>query len=335
MNTLDGATAGTVVASKAVVVDSSKDISGFNNLTAAGTITATSGFTGALTGNASTATKISSITNSNIVQLTASQTLTNKTLTNPVISQITNNSNTITLPTTQDTLVGRATTDTLTNKILTNPTINAASLNGILSGTPTFSGVITHTSTPVFNSNISVKNGGSAAAVEVYGADGTYKASLTSPSLGADATLTLPNATSTIATTSLAETLTNKTLTSPTINTGTISGGTINDASIGATTASTGAFTSLTASGATTLNGNVALGNATTDTIGFYGVSAVAQQGNSAQAAVSSQSLSDTAQATYTQADMTKVQTELNDVTALLNEMRTVLVNLGLMKGSA
>ena len=42
-------------------------------------------------------------------------TLTNKTLTSPVISSI-SNTGTLTLPTTTDTLVGRTTTDTLTNK---------------------------------------------------------------------------------------------------------------------------------------------------------------------------------------------------------------------------
>jgi hypothetical protein len=50
-----------------------------------------------------------------------SSTLTNKTLTTPVISTI-SNTGTLTLPTSTDTLVGRATTDTLTNK-----TINSAS----------------------------------------------------------------------------------------------------------------------------------------------------------------------------------------------------------------
>src|SRR5210317_1362792 len=56
-----------------------------------------------------------------IVLQDTTDTLTNKTLTSPVISSI-SNSGTLTLPTSTDTLVGRATTDTLTNK-----TINTAS----------------------------------------------------------------------------------------------------------------------------------------------------------------------------------------------------------------
>lgn len=59
---------------------------------------------------------------STVVTLTGTQTLTNKTLTTPVISSI-SNSGTITLPTSSDTLVGRATTDTLTNKTLTSPSL--------------------------------------------------------------------------------------------------------------------------------------------------------------------------------------------------------------------
>jgi hypothetical protein len=46
------------------------------------------------------------------------QTLTNKTLTTPIISSI-SNTGTLTLPTSTDTLVGRATTDTFTNKTIT------------------------------------------------------------------------------------------------------------------------------------------------------------------------------------------------------------------------
>ena len=59
---------------------------------------------------------------STVATLTGTQTLTNKTLTAPIISTI-SNTGTVTLPTATDTLVGRATTDTLTNKTLTSPTI--------------------------------------------------------------------------------------------------------------------------------------------------------------------------------------------------------------------
>jgi hypothetical protein len=67
------------------------------------------------------------------VDKTTAQTLTNKTLTSPVISSI-SNTGTITLPTSTDTLVGRATTDTLTNK-----TISATSntLSGVINNTLT------------------------------------------------------------------------------------------------------------------------------------------------------------------------------------------------------
>lgn len=61
-------------------------------------------------------------TSQTLVGLTSSDTLTNKTLTAPVIATIVN-SGTLTLPTSTDTLVGKATTDTLTNKTLTAPTV--------------------------------------------------------------------------------------------------------------------------------------------------------------------------------------------------------------------
>jgi hypothetical protein len=60
---------------------------------------------------------------STVATLTGTQTLTNKTLTTPVISTITN-TGTLTLPTSTDTLVGRATTDTLTNKRI-NPRVSS------------------------------------------------------------------------------------------------------------------------------------------------------------------------------------------------------------------
>ena len=64
-----------------------------------------------------------------LVGKATTDTLTNKTLTSPVISSI-SNTGTITFPTSTDTLVGRATTDTLTNKTITSPTINTPTITG-------------------------------------------------------------------------------------------------------------------------------------------------------------------------------------------------------------
>jgi len=63
-----------------------------------------------------------------IVGTSDTQTLTNKTLTTPIISSI-SNTGTVTLPTSTDTLVGRATTDTLTNKTLTSPVLTTPQIN--------------------------------------------------------------------------------------------------------------------------------------------------------------------------------------------------------------
>ena len=56
-----------------------------------------------------------------------------------------------------------------------------------------------------------------------------------------------------------------------------IVGGSVNNSPVGATTPSSGAFTTLNATGATTLDGAVAIGNATTDLVGFHGATAVDQ----------------------------------------------------------
>jgi len=121
------------------------------------------------TGNAGTATKITSITNSNIVQLTSSQTLTNKTLTSPTIGDTSN----ITFPTFNQNTTGNAatatkissitnsnivqltSTQTLTNKTLTSPTLTTPAL-----GTPA-SGTLTNCSFPTLNQSTT----GSAATL--------------------------------------------------------------------------------------------------------------------------------------------------------------------------
>ena len=87
------------------------------------------------------------------------QTLTNKTLTAPTISTITN-TGTLTLPTSTDTLVGRATTDTLTNKTLTSPTINTPQIGTSINDT-TGNEVIKITATGSAVNELTIANGAS------------------------------------------------------------------------------------------------------------------------------------------------------------------------------
>ena len=182
-------------------------------------ILTTSSVTGNLTGNASTATKIASITNSNIVQLVETQTLTNKTLTSPTITgtgaiagtfsgnitgnvngdvtgDVTGNASTATkiASITNSNIVQLVETQTLTNKTLTSPTITGT---GAIAGT--FSGNIT--------GNV---NGDVTGDVTGNASTATKIASITN---------------SNIVQLVETQTLTNKTLTSPTITgTGAIAG---------------------------------------------------------------------------------------------------------------
>jgi len=132
-----------------------------------------------------------------LVGRATTDTLTNKTLTSPVISSI-SNTGTLTLPTSTDTLVGRTTTDTLTNKTLTSPVISSISNTGTLT-------LPTSTDTLV----------GRATT------DTLTNKTLTSPiisTISNTGTLTLPTSTDTLVGRATTDTLTNKTIGAATIS---------------------------------------------------------------------------------------------------------------------
>ena len=101
--------------------------------TVAGDIEGVTAGTG-LSGGGTSGTVTVSIDTAVTADLTTAQTFTNKTLTSPIISSI-SNSGTVTLPTGAVTLASLTGTETFTNKTLTSPTINTATFSdGVVKG---------------------------------------------------------------------------------------------------------------------------------------------------------------------------------------------------------
>lgn len=86
-----------------------------------------------------------------------------------------------------------------------------------------------------------------------------------------------------------------------------------------------------------TATGNVALGDAATDTLGFYGVATpVAQQAGAAQAATNVGAISDfPADGAGSTPEIEAIADGVRALEVLLNEVRESLVDLGLIKGAA
>ena len=178
---------------------------------------------------------------STVATLAGTQTLTNKTLTTPVIASLqqASGSNTLTMPAATDTLVGKATTDTLTNKTLTTPIIASLKQSGsytltMPAATDTLVGKATTDTltnktltTPVISS---ISNSGTvtipSGADTLVGratTDTLTNKTLTTPvitSISNSGTVTIPSGADTLVARTSTDTLTNKTLTSPVLDTG-------------------------------------------------------------------------------------------------------------------
>lgn len=196
-----------------------------------------------------------------VTTLAGSQTLTNKTLTTPVISSI-SNSGTITLPTDTDTLVGRATSDTLTNKTIDadNNTVSNIEVDNLKSGVldtdlssvagtdttlASAKAIKTYVDAQVTASDLDFQaDSGGALSIDLDSETMTFTGGTGIDTSGSSNTVTFA-IDSTVTTLAGTQTLTNKTLTSPTINGGSLSStvtGTTQSAGTSNTTIATTAF---------------------------------------------------------------------------------------------
>jgi hypothetical protein len=156
---------------------------------------------------------------SDVVTLTGSQTLTNKTLTSPVIGTIVN-TGTITLPTATTTLVGRDTTDTLTNKTLTAPVISTITVSGNTVTLPAAATTLVGRDTTDTLTNKTITSPHFASSIILDQSGGNYTLTWVNPASARALSIPDPGGSDSFVFAAATQTLTNKSISAGQINSG-------------------------------------------------------------------------------------------------------------------
>jgi hypothetical protein len=211
---------------------------------------------------------VGTVVGGGVVTQTGTQTLTNKTLTAPIISSI-SNTGTLTLPTSTDTIVGRATTDTLTNKTLSNPAFSYTT-----TPTVTLTGAVTGTGSLALGNAGALSIATSLPSGMTFDITGDVTGTAITLGSGANsfaATVGNDTHTHTLGTFTVGDYVDGITAGTGVTISGTAGEGWSPTVSIGQAvgTASNVTFNNLTANGTTALNGSTTIGNATADQVKF------------------------------------------------------------------
>ena len=233
LNLVDGITAGTVSASKAVIVDSNKDLTGLRNLTISGDLTV-SGDDITMGTNTAGNLLIADGTNFNSIAVGDLSAITSVASDDVLIAVDTSGGGLKKI--TRSALVSGLAAGTMTDVVDdTSPQLGGdldvngqdivSTSNGNITITPNGSGVVRidgSNGIDMQSGAISIKNSGAQSYIRFYcESSNAHYVQLQAPAhadFSGNHTVTLPNLAATLATTSLTETLTNKTLTSPKIN---------------------------------------------------------------------------------------------------------------------
>ena len=234
LNLVDGITAGTVSASKAVIVDSNKDISGFRNLSITGDLTVSGDD---ITMGTNTAGNLLVADGTNFNSIAVGDLSEISTVANDDVFLAVDTSGGGLKKITRSAIVsGLATSGAISNvsedttpQLGGDLDVNGQDIvsvsNGNITLTPNGTGVVRidgSNGIDMQSGSISIKNSGSQSYVDFYcESSNAHYARLQAPAHSAfsgNITLTLPATTDTITGIAATQTLTNKTLTSPKIN---------------------------------------------------------------------------------------------------------------------